>query len=68
MDGMIKNVDLTSGDEGYKVCCCYMKAPMGGGGYEPMRFETKEFFFSEKESKEAFAKFLELDKMKKGEE
>lgn len=68
MEGKMINVDLTSGDEGYKVCCCYMKPPMSGGEYEPMRMETKEFFFSEKESKEAFAKFLELDGIKKGEE
>jgi hypothetical protein len=69
MDGKkITNVNIESGDSGYEVRCSYMEEGNGSGDYEPMMHKSKDFHFSEKDSKAAFAKFLKLDKQKKGED
>jgi len=68
MEGKITEVKLYSGDEGYKVCCNTEIPSMNRGDYEMPSYDYKEFFFSEDKAKDAFDKFQELDKIKKGEE
>lgn len=68
MKGKIVSVKLESGDSGYCVECYCKEERQGEGMYDMPSMKEYEFNFSEKDSKEAFAKFLELDKMKKGEE
>jgi hypothetical protein len=68
MEGKVCRVEMESGDSGYCVKC-YCKVPVSGAGdYDMPMMKDYEYNFSEKDSKAAFDKFLELDKMKKGDD
>ena len=54
------NVKMCPVDNGHKITY-YEKSPsVGGGNYEHVEMTHKEFVFSEKDVKKAFAKYKEI--------
>lgn len=68
MKGKVCSVEMESGDSGYCVKCYCKEENPNAGMYDVSPMKEYEYNYSEKDSKAAFDKFLELDKMKKGEE